>query len=108
MNGASEKYFVLIAGQKHGPFSVAQLRDKLVERKIAATDYAWSDGMPEWVPIQAVVNDTTVRNQSPAPWSSQSGDLEVTVRRAQLAIKLAAVGAIIAAGLLVGYLVISN
>ena len=107
MSEASKTYFVVVGGEKHGPFSLPQLHEKLAQGKITATDYAWSDGMPEWVPIQAVVKDTTVRKQSPTPWSSPSVDLEMMVRRAQLVIKVA-LGMIIAAVLLLGYLMINS
>jgi hypothetical protein len=48
------------------------------------------------------------RNRLAAPWSLPSGNLEMMVRRAQLVIKVAAVGAIIAAVLLFGYLMINR
>jgi uncharacterized membrane protein YhaH (DUF805 family) len=50
-------YFVHRDGQQFGPYSLRQLHQYADEKRILATDLAWSEGMPEWVFVSDVLGD---------------------------------------------------
>lgn len=43
-------------GQKHGPFSEAQIRSGVDEGQFAPDDLAWSTGKASWQPLSALIN----------------------------------------------------
>ncbi len=38
-------------GETLGPYSLAEVRQRLVRGEIAPEDYCWTEGMPDWVPL---------------------------------------------------------
>ena len=45
---APARWFVLVDGERTGPFELRQLRDRMVAGDLTATTWVWADGMPEW------------------------------------------------------------
>jgi uncharacterized membrane protein YhaH (DUF805 family) len=64
-------YFIHRDGQQFGPYSLRQLHQYVAEKRILATDLAWSEGMPEWVFVSDILGDladpTSRRSTSAAP-----------------------------------------
>src|SRR5258708_5856421 len=52
---AGMNYWVAPGGQQQGPFSLADVRRMLAEGRVAATDLAWADGLPNWAPVSQVI-----------------------------------------------------
>lgn len=48
-------YWVAVSGQQYGPFPLADLRRMITEGRVALTDLAWAEGMPEWKPVSQVL-----------------------------------------------------
>jgi len=44
------------ANDRKGPVDIEQLKQLARTRKISAHAYAWSEGMPEWVPLGSIVH----------------------------------------------------
>jgi len=38
-------------GQQMGPYTVDQINDCLAQGSLLPTDYAWHEGLPDWVPV---------------------------------------------------------
>ena len=47
-------WFVIIAGKQVGPMDEAEVIDRLKRREIDRRSYAWREGMPEWLRLEAV------------------------------------------------------
>jgi uncharacterized membrane protein YhaH (DUF805 family) len=50
-------YFVHCSGEQFGPYSLRELQQYVAEKRVAATDFAWSDGMPQWVFVCDVIGN---------------------------------------------------
>ena len=48
-------YWVARAGQKQGPYPLAEVQKMLADGRLAGTDLAWADGMPAWAPVSQVL-----------------------------------------------------
>jgi Prokaryotic RING finger family 1/GYF domain 2 len=48
-------YIVHRGEQQFGPYSLRELQQFIIEKRLAMTDLAWSEGMPEWVFLEDVV-----------------------------------------------------
>ena len=68
-----------INGQTAGPFSADVVRSMLGTGSISPTDYAWAEGMPEWVTVEAYLQDAPV---SPAATATAIAAAETYVERA--------------------------
>ena len=52
-------YFVHRDGQQFGPYSLRELQQYVAEKRVAISDFAWSEGMPNWVFVSDVVGNLT-------------------------------------------------
>ena len=59
-------YFVHRDGQQFGPYSLRELQQYVAEKRVAISDLAWSEGMPDWVFVSDVVGNLT-RSASGSP-----------------------------------------
>jgi hypothetical protein len=50
-------YFVHRSGEQFGPYSLRELQQYVAEKRVAATDFAWSEGMPQWVFVSDVIGN---------------------------------------------------
>lgn len=41
-------------GQQMGPYTVEQINEYLAEGTLLPTDYAWHEGLPDWVPVTEI------------------------------------------------------
>jgi len=41
-------------GQQMGPYTVDQINDYLAQGSLLPTDYAWHEGLPDWVPVTQI------------------------------------------------------
>src|SRR5882672_3510516 len=48
-------YWVAPGGQQQGPFSLADVRRMIAEGRVAMTDLAWAEGLPNWAPLSQVI-----------------------------------------------------
>jgi hypothetical protein len=48
---ASRKYWVWIEGESHGPATILEFWDALLEGNINRNDYVWTEGLEDWVRI---------------------------------------------------------
>lgn len=49
MDGFNEKKWFIYLGDHHeGPFSLAEIQQKMTERLITSANYVWAEGMPDW------------------------------------------------------------
>ena len=46
--------FVSKNGKQHGPFNADQVRHELKIGAFLASDYAWHEGLTEWVPLHSI------------------------------------------------------
>ena len=46
--------FVNKDGQQHGPFTAEQVRHELKIGAFSATDYAWHEGLTDWIPLDSL------------------------------------------------------
>lgn len=60
-------YFVTIDGKQHGPYRAQQIRAKLGQGKLSEADFIWREGMPEWVPIAAIIAEFPGVTPPPLP-----------------------------------------
>jgi hypothetical protein len=56
-------YFVHRSGEQFGPYSLRELQQYIAEGRVALTDFAWSEGMPQWVFVSDVIGNL---RQTPA------------------------------------------
>ena len=49
-------YWIAQAGQKMGPYPLEEVQRMLSSRSIAITDLAWTEGMPQWLPVGQVLS----------------------------------------------------
>ncbi|MFL6446103.1 MAG: DUF4339 domain-containing protein [Bryobacteraceae bacterium] len=57
-------YYVKRDGQEHGPYSIADLQQQREQGKIQPTDFARSDGLHQWLPVQHIL-DNIVASEAP-------------------------------------------
>jgi uncharacterized membrane protein YhaH (DUF805 family) len=50
-------YFVNRSGDQFGPYSLSELQHYVAEGRLAMTDLAWTEGMPEWAFICDVIGN---------------------------------------------------
>ena len=67
----SPQILIQRAAQRFGPFGPAEVLTHHRDRRLLATDLAWSEGMPAWEPLGAVM----ARLGSPLPATDETGDL---------------------------------
>ena len=58
--------------EQFGPFSVAQLKEQLASGMIREDDWAWHDGLSDWVPAQTLVENSPPLASMPEPVTSSS------------------------------------
>lgn len=45
---APARWYVLVDGERAGPFELARVREQVVEGRLGPRTWVWADGMPEW------------------------------------------------------------
>jgi len=58
--------YISKSGQQSGPFSEQQIESMLSSGMLTLADYAWHEGLPEWLQLEQVLNARQPANQSPA------------------------------------------
>jgi len=58
--------------EQFGPFSPEQLKEHLKDGTVMPEDWAWHDGLADWVPAQTLIADVPVSAPMPDPISSSS------------------------------------
>lgn len=61
------EWFYAKSGQKHGPFTAAELRAKAASGEVTPTDLVWKEGMPEWRPAGSLKGLFSSSPQKPPP-----------------------------------------
>ncbi len=54
-------------GQSFGPFSSEEARQRLADGEFQLTDLAWTDGLPDWVPLSTLPGFAAAESAPPAP-----------------------------------------
>ncbi len=52
--GGQQAFFVAVAGQQKGPFTLDQLRDEVTAGRIQRGTLAWKNGMPQWAALESI------------------------------------------------------
>src|SRR5262249_36997518 len=73
-------YFVNRSGDQFGPYSLTELQQYVAERRLAGTDLAWSEGMPQWVFVCDVIGNLRQPNSHSAATDNR-GRAHLTNRR---------------------------
>jgi hypothetical protein len=47
-------WFYNVAGERHGPVTIMELRGLLMSGKLRSDEFVWKNGMPDWLPIENV------------------------------------------------------
>jgi len=58
--------------EQFGPFSPDQLKEHLKDGTVMPEDWAWHDGLTDWVPAQTLIDDSPAPAPTPEPISSSS------------------------------------
>jgi len=62
-------YWIARGTQKHGPYSLEDVRGMLGAGSIAPGDLAWKDGMPQWLPVgQVLATQPAAAGGAPPPY----------------------------------------
>lgn len=54
-NSTTAKYFLARGGEKSGPFSLEEVRERIRYGYCKGSDLCWKDGDPEWHPVSSVL-----------------------------------------------------
>ena len=97
-------------GQQCGPFSLEQIRQQVQSGYFSPADSAWRDGMPDWVPIKAIipqdwVPQKTATPKQPAASASFKGG-PIVKNRSDWSVVLGFFGALGLVTIIVGILII--
>lgn len=55
--GSQVSYLVQRQGQQFGPYTLEVLRRYVAEHRISLSDFAWSQGMPSWMPVSQIIGN---------------------------------------------------
>lgn len=66
-NANEQKWFVYIGDKHEGPFSVAEIGQKIKEGIITTEQYVWCDGMADWLPMMDVSDFKSLAPAKPQP-----------------------------------------
>ncbi len=58
--GSQATYLVQRQGQQFGPYPIELLQRYVAEQRISLTDFAWSQGMPSWVPVSQIIGNISI------------------------------------------------
>ena len=87
LQSARTLYFVNRGGQQSGPYSLRVLQQYVGEKRVAITDFAWTEGLPQWVFVEDVIGDLRqISHNLAAPVSASptsAGALEVPTQAIQ-------------------------
>lgn len=70
-------YHLQDGDERHGPISLAAIRELVAERVVTGQTLVWSDGMPDWTPardVPALIPPEPLRQH--LGWSTGSGGAE--------------------------------
>ena len=59
------EYYLLVDNQQVGPYTAEQLHDLLAQGQLTPESPAWYDGLPDWAPVGAILEE--VAAPAPAP-----------------------------------------
>ena len=57
-------------GQQMGPYTLEQINEYLSQDSLLATDYAWHEGLPQWVPLNEIAGVASNQAVASVPPSS--------------------------------------
>ena len=63
-------YFVHRSGEQFGPYSLRELQQYVAEKRVAVTDLAWSEGMPQWVFVSDVIGNLVQSTPHPTMFAT--------------------------------------
>lgn len=65
-------YYLYLNGEQAGPYAEEEIIQMAASGQVSATDFAWREGMEQWLPIEAVMTLTPQVPVAPAPQDSIS------------------------------------
>lgn len=66
-------YLIYRDGQQYGPYTLDDVRQYCAQGRIAQSDFAWAEGMPEWVTVEKLLRMSSAQaRQSTDTTSSQT------------------------------------
>lgn len=60
-------YYLYLNGEQAGPYTEEEIIQMVASGQVSATDFAWREGMEQWLPIEAVMTLTPQVAMAPAP-----------------------------------------
>jgi hypothetical protein len=84
MDGFDEKkWFLYLSDHHEGPFSLAEIQEKMSGGQVSTANYVWCEGMPDWKPMTEVPAFVSLVNpgqaSAPAPVLGESTSLELAM-----------------------------
>src|SRR5271168_2728634 len=52
-------------GERYGPYSLAEAQEHVRSGRLAMSDMAWQEGLPNWIPLNQIPGFTFVRPAAP-------------------------------------------
>ncbi|OFZ19978.1 MAG: hypothetical protein A2X94_11475 [Bdellovibrionales bacterium GWB1_55_8] len=85
MDGYNEKkWFVYLSDHHEGPFSLAELKEKLGQHQIVSSSFVWCEGMPDWKAMTDVPECETLLASPPPEVPTFGGpDLQLSTASAE-------------------------
>jgi hypothetical protein len=94
-------------GRQHGPFTVQEVHHQLNSGSLSHTDYAWHEGLSDWVPLR----DILIKFMKAAPLASSSTPIQVPASKHKLRNRFVFICcsiAIVSLALIFGFRLLSN
>ena len=54
MADESEQWYMIIAGERDGPFTTQDVQDLIAQNQVSVNTMIWHKGMREWMPVREV------------------------------------------------------
>ena len=68
MSDDQKIWFIYLTDHHEGPFTPAEVAEKIGQGMLTAQSLGWKDGMPEWLPIESIPELSAVSGgDAPAP-----------------------------------------
>jgi hypothetical protein len=61
------QYYLAIAGQQYGPYSLAQMQQWATARQLDPATMGWREGMAQWLPLHQIAELSALFAAAPAP-----------------------------------------
>jgi hypothetical protein len=88
MDGFNEKkWFVYLSDHHEGPFSLAEIQNKMSQSQVTSSNYVWAEGMTDWKPMttvpefEALLPTTAASGAPAAPALEQAVPVQVQVQQ---------------------------